>query len=114
MLPYTGPVSMISAHARRPSMPFIPVKKSLGSKSPAMGQTFDEMLNFSPAIGDVIRLVAHGTATWLGIYVGTSQRGFVSVAGWGLGVLNGIGAVLDVASLAKRALGVHPPESTMP
>lgn len=114
MSPYTGPVSVVPIHARRSLAPVRPaVRKSIGfAQGPAMGQTFDELLNFHPAVGDLIRLAAHGGAGWLGIYVGTTQRGFISVAGWVLGVANGIGAALDLVSLGKRVAGTHPEKSS--
>lgn len=76
--------------------------------SPSLGQTFDEMLGVSPAVGDGVRLVVHGTAGFLGFYVGTTAKGFISGLGWFLGIANGIGAALDVVSLIKRATGTHP------
>jgi hypothetical protein len=116
MLPYTGPVAMIPDHAGRPVAPFVRRSSpaSLGSSRPAIGQTFDEMLSFSPTVGDIIRLAAHAGAGWLGVYVGLNTKGITSIAGWALGVGNGITGALDIVSLIKRATGTHPPQSTAP
>jgi hypothetical protein len=84
------------------------------SYSPALGQTFDEMLGFTPAMGDVLRLVYHTGGTWLGLYIGMREKGFMSVLGWAIGLGMGLAAVLDVVSLGKRVVGTHPPEKVAP
>lgn len=75
----------------------------------SLGQTFDDFLGLSPAMGDVVRLVGHGAATYVGLYVGLKETGFISALGWLLGVGHGVASVLDVVSLAQRAAGTHPP-----
>lgn len=95
MLPYSPPA------VRAPLPP-----RALGQKE--LSQTFDQLLHFSPALGDAIRLAFHGGTTYLGIHVGLHERGFLSALGWFLGIGNGIGAVCDAISLAKRAAGTHP------
>ncbi len=75
-----------------------------------LGQTFDEMLGFSPAMGDTIRLVYHSGGAWLGFHVALAngKRPVLSFIGWFIGVGMGIAAILDVVSLAQRAFGTHP------
>ncbi len=75
-----------------------------------LGQTFDEMLGFSPAMGDVIRLVYHSGGAWLGFHVALAngKRPVLSTIGWFIGAGMGIAAILDVVSLAKRVCGTHP------
>lgn len=79
-------------------------------RSPVLGQTFDEMMGWSPAAGDLVRLGFHGMTSWLGIYVGIHGQGILSFFGWFLGIGQGLGALLDVVSLLKRAAGTHPDE----
>jgi hypothetical protein len=91
--------------------------RPLGQKK--VGQTFDQYLHFTPAMGDVLRLVFHGIAVYLGVVVGLNAKYIkaskttktVTVAlAWALAGGQGIGAIADVVSLAQRALGTHPPE----
>lgn len=79
--------------------------------SPVMGQTFDQLLDWSPALGDVVRLAFHGMTSYLGIHVGLKEKGFLSYFGWFMGIGQGIGALCDVISLGKRVIGTHPPET---
>ena len=85
----------------------------------ALGQTFDEMLGFSPYMGDVLRLVYHGGGAWLGFYVafyngimnskGTrTQNPWVTGFGVLIGAGMGIAGILDGISLLQRACGTHP------
>ena len=75
-----------------------------------LGQTFDEMIGFTPAMGDVIRFVYHSGGTWLGFHVAltSGNRPWVTGIGWFIGAGMGIAAILDLVSLAKRACGTHP------
>lgn len=93
-------------------------RPALGT-NPRMAQTFDQYLHFSPAMGDVLRLVFHGIAVYLGVWTGLNAKHIrtgkttktVTVAlGWALAAGQGLGAIADVISLAQRALGTHPPE----
>jgi hypothetical protein len=77
---------------------------------PILGQTFDELLGFTPAMGDVIRLMFHSASAYLAMYVALKETGPVKYLGWVMGIGQGIGAVCDGISLAKRAAGIHPPE----
>lgn len=79
--------------------------------SPALGQTFDEMLGLTPLMGDVLRLVYHGGGTWLGLHVALTPASstLLKVVGWILAGGMGLAALLDVVSVAKRAAGTHPP-----
>ncbi len=81
-------------------------------RPPVLGQTFDEMMGWSPAAGDLVRLGFHGMTSWLGIYVGIHGHGVLSFFGWFLGIGQGLGALLDVVSLLKRATGILPDEPT--
>jgi hypothetical protein len=90
----------------------------------ALGQTFDEIMGWTPVVGDVIRLTFHGIATYLGILVGLqghklpiknkTVRVITVGAGWALAGGQGLGAIADIVSLTKRALGVHPPDQPSP
>lgn len=64
-----------------------------------LGQTFDEMLGMPEVAGDVIRLLVHGSGTWLGFHVGLNESGILSAIGWGIGGLNAIGALCDAVSV---------------
>jgi hypothetical protein len=83
-------------------------------KAHYLGQTFDQLLGFTPAMGDIIRLAFHTASTYLGIYVGLKEKGPIKYLGWVLGVGQGIGAVCDAISLGKRAMGIHPSEGGNP
>lgn len=75
-----------------------------------LGQTFDEMLGFSPAMGDVIRLVYHSGGAWLGLHVALAngRRPWLATVGWVIGIGMGVASILDVVSLGKRVAGTHP------
>lgn len=97
--------------------PYVP-SPALGSRQ-ELSQTFDQYLKFSPAMGDVLRLVFHGIAVYLGVWTGLNAKHIrtgkttktVTVAlGWALAAGQGLGAIADVVSLVQRALGTHPPE----
>jgi hypothetical protein len=102
--------------------PYVP-SPALGQRK-AVGQTFDEIIGWSPAAGDILRLTFHGIATYLGIWVGLNANKIktgnkttktVTIAlGWALAAGQGLGAIADVISLAKRATGTHPPEQPSP
>lgn len=100
--------------AFRPSAPSPAQGPTAALGRPYLGQTFDQLLGFTPAMGDVIRLGFHTASTYLGIYVGLKEKGFVSYLGWFLGVGQGIGAICDAISLGKRAMGIHPSEGGKP
>lgn len=85
---------------------------SILGRSHSLGQTFDQMFGFSPALGDVIRLVGHGAASYIGIYVGMEAKGVTSVIGWVIGIGQGITAICDVISIGQRIAGTHPPGPT--
>lgn len=75
-----------------------------------IGQTFDELFSWPPAVGDLLRVAFHGGTTWLGIRVGLTEKNkWVSSLAWVLAVGNGIAGLADVISLIKRATGTHPP-----
>lgn len=76
-----------------------------GGRRAMLGQTFDQMMGLPPWAGDVIRLAVHGSTGALGVYVGTLERGIVSVLGWIVGIMSGFAAILDIASLIGRAFG---------
>jgi hypothetical protein len=105
--------------AFRPHVP----SPTLGAER-ALGQTFDEIMGWSPTVGDVLRLTFHGIATYLGIVVGLNAtklklgnrttRQVTAGLGWALAAGQGLGAIADIISLGKRALGVHPPEKLSP
>jgi len=96
---------------------------ALGQRK-AVGQTFDNILGWSPAMGDVLRLTFHGIATYLGIWVGvnankikwSSKSAKIVTIGLGYALAGGqgLGAIADIISLVKRATGTHPPEEPSP
>lgn len=86
----------------------------LGRDEKSLGQTFDEILHWNPAFGDLLRLTFHAGTGYLGTYVGMKERGFISTLAWILGVGNGLAAIADAISLIKRAAGTHPPEKKSP
>jgi hypothetical protein len=87
------------------------VRLDLG-RSFILGQTFDEMLGFSPLLGDFLRLGGHGLGSFVGIWVGVKEKGFVSALGWIIGLGQGVAGVCDLVSIIMRAADVHPPEKT--
>lgn len=105
-LPGAGPTF---AMASRPSYRPAPYRAALAG-SPALGQTFDEILGLSPEVGDILRLVYHGGGTWLGFHVAMAngKTPWLSAIGWMIAGGMGIAGVLDVVSLLKRACGTHP------
>ena len=93
-------------------VPYSPAPYRRPPLSPTLGQQFDSMFGWHPAVGDVVRLGFHGLTAYLGFYVGAKEKGFISAFGWFLGFGQAIGAACDVASLIKRVQGTHPPETT--
>lgn len=86
-----------------------PIRKELG-RAP-MGQTFEQIMGWPGWTGDLLRLTFHSGTAFLGVHVGLrSKEGFIKYLSWVLGIGNGLAAVADVISLAKRAFGTHPPE----
>lgn len=106
-----------------PFRPYVPSPVTLGQRK-AMAQTFDEIVGWSPAVGDVLRLTFHSIATYLGIWVGLNghkvKTGSKTVRivtvglGWALAGAQGLGAIADIISLGKRITGTHPPEQISP
>jgi hypothetical protein len=81
-----------------------------------LGQKFDELFDWGPVAGDILRLVAHGMAGYLGYYVWITgpKKSVPRYLGLVLGVVQTVGALTDVISLFKRATGTHPPETKCP
>lgn len=77
----------------------------------SLGQTFDGLFKWDGAVGDTIRLVAHGTTAVLGYYVWIKDKGFWKYFGLAIALEQTIGVICDVISLTQRALGTHPPEN---
>lgn len=97
---YPGPQAHFSPISR-------PLSPSLGHKH--LSQTFDEIMGWPPATGDLLRLAFHGGTTWMGIRVGTTDKNkWVQGIAWVLAVGNGLAAIADIISLIKRATGTHP------
>lgn len=67
-----------------------------------LGQPFNDILGMPEIAGDILRLAVHGAGTWLGLYLGTKETGLVSIVGYTVGALNGLGAVFDAASIVKQ------------
>lgn len=103
MLSYQPAAYRPSAPSPRPG----PYGLTLG---PSLGQTFDQYFQWSPAVGDVVRLIFHGATAALGYHVFTTDKGFFKWFGLFLSVGQAVGAICDVISLAQRAAGTHPAE----
>lgn len=84
--------------------------------SSVLGQKFDEMMAWGPVAGDILRLIAHGMAGYLGYYVWLTapKRSFPKYFGLAMGLVQTFGALCDVISLGQRAAGTHPPENECP
>jgi hypothetical protein len=67
---------------------------------PLLGQSFDELLGVPPYVGNLMRMAAHGATSYLGLYIGIHEDGFLSAIGWIVGVLQGMGFLVDVLALA--------------
>jgi hypothetical protein len=104
---FLGQVPLVLPQYKPP--PFFAPLESRALGKPGLGQTFDEILNWSPVCGDLLRLTFHGGTAWLGTYVGLKETGAVKWIAWILGFGNGLAAIADVISLIKRASGTHPP-----
>lgn len=110
-------------HQQVPFRPFTP-SPMLGQQRKVMAQTFDQILNITPATGDVIRLAFHGLATYIGVWVGLNAnkvktgnktvKKLTAGLGWILAGGHGLGAIADVVSLIKRITGTHPPDAPSP
>lgn len=72
-----------------------------------LGQPFERMLDWPEWTGDAIRTAVHGTATWLGFYVGVHEKGVLSAIGYGFGALNGVGTLLDIVSILEQVFGAR-------
>ena len=110
--PSLGQVPLMSA-VRTLSLLTNPSVQSpaLGGRHPSIGQTFDQIMGWPPAAGDILRLLFHGGTTWLGITVGLKEKNqWISGIAWVLAAGNGLAGIADLISLTKRALGVHPVE----
>lgn len=102
--------------------PYVP-SPTLGAER-ALGQTFDELMGWSPTVGDIIRLAFHSIATYVGIWAGLNAnqlkgssklvRQVTAGLGFALAGGQGLGAIADIVSLIKRAVGTHPPDQPSP
>jgi len=111
--PFLGQVPLVSAVQ---PLVFSPQSaRALGARHRSIGQTFDQIMGWHPAAGDILRLLFHGGTTWLGIRVGSSEKNkWVSGIAWVLAVGNGLAGIADLISLAKRVTGTHPPDPCAP
>lgn len=70
-----------------------------------LGETFDEMLGFSPLLGDLLRLAGHGLGTWVGVYAGIYGRSpWMKAVGWTIGIGQGLTGICDVVSIVQRLI----------
>lgn len=76
----------------------------------ALGQRFDELLNWSPVAGDLLRLTFHSATAALGLHVWLRDKGFWRYFGLFLGIGQTVGAICDAISIGQRIAGTHPPE----
>lgn len=74
----------------------------INGDSARLGQPFDQMLGFHPALGDGLRLATHGAMSFLGFWIAGRETGPISWIGTGVGVLSGLGALMDVISLVDQ------------
>jgi len=78
-----------------------------------LGETFDQMLGFSPMLGDLLRLGGHGLATWVGLYAAFyAQSKWVKAAGWIIGIGQGLAGVCDVISVGQRLVRAATTQTT--
>lgn len=82
--------------------------------TPALGQTFDEMMRWPPWVGDGIRLTFHGLTALLAWRVFREEEGFWKWFALFLFAGQGLGATLDVASILERMEGKAPEQSRIP
>jgi len=75
---------------------------ALEPSSPKMGQAFDAMLGFPAPLGDSLRLLTHGSMSFLGFWIAAREKGAVSYIGTGVGILSGLGALMDLISLVDN------------
>ena len=68
---------------------------------PLLGQTFDQLLGVPPWAGNLMRLGAHGITSYLGFHIGVHDTGFLSAVGWIVGIVQGMGALVDVLALVS-------------
>lgn len=107
------PVGAAAINANVQSRPFSLAQKVRPLHTPpkTLGETFDEMLGFSPMLGDLLRLAGHGLGSWVGVYAGIyGKSSWMRAVGWVIGVGQGLTGVCDVVSIIQRL--VHPTLST--
>lgn len=96
--------------AYRPAVTLPTVRRQAPRKYPELGQRFEEILNWSPLAGDLLRIAFHSTTGVLGFYTWVNAKGFWKYFGLILGLGQTVGAICDVISLGRRIAGTHPPE----
>lgn len=68
-----------------------------------LGETFDQMLGFSPMLGDLLRLGGHSLGSWVGVFAGLyAQSKWMRAVGWIIGIGQGLAGVCDVVSIGQR------------
>lgn len=80
-----------------------------------LGETFDEMLGFSPLLGDLLRLAGHGLGSWVGLYAGIyGKSNWMKAVGWLIGIGQGLTGLCDVVSIVQRVVrpAPSPPSSS--
>jgi hypothetical protein len=98
--------------------PAVVISPTMRRQAPGsfLGQRFDQLLDWGPVAGDILRLIAHGMAGYLGYYVWLTapKKSFPRYFGLAMGLVQTFGALCDVISLGQRAAGTHPPETECP
>lgn len=89
--------------SRTPSLGQLrPVRPRSSYRSPLLGQSFDGTIGVSHIVGDALRLAVHGLTAYLGIHVGMKESGWLSIVGWVVGIGQGMGAFIDVLTMAAN------------
>lgn len=99
--------------AYRPAVASPTIRRQAPNLAPGsltLGQRFDELLNWSPVAGDLLRLSFHSATAALGLHVWLRDKGFWRYFGLFLGIGQTVGAICDAISLGQRIAGTHPPD----
>lgn len=65
--------------------------------------------------GYIVELGIYGAASWVGIWAGQKATGFLSAAGWTVGILAGLRGIISLAELVVfAAKGMPLPEGAKP
>lgn len=87
------------------ALPFAPALERL---VPAIGQSnvpagvSPSIMKAVPIAADVVHAALFGAGSYVGIWTGQKATGFVSVLGWGVGILSGLGGIGALINLVRN------------